>query len=241
MVVKQFKPVGKMDIPQFISWEDESGDLTAWLGNDMQKDAIHALYALASRVARSGSDELRHDFDRLQTADHFRHMSTKWFSSEAPDRPSPFGSPYDAYITFMNVLADFEMRLKAIEEQQKVPDPAKTAPAKTAPAKPGLAKSPKTQPKTAKKAPDKTQAPGKKPVTGAKAVPAKKAKPAKKAEPNPKTAAGKKKAAARGTAAGPSSWDGYVAAITSDACVAAQATEGQAVAITLPARPALYR
>ena len=205
MAVKQFKPVGKMDIPQFISWEDESGDLTAWLGNDMQKDAIHALYALASRVARSGSDELRHDFDRLQTADHFRHMSTKWFSSEAPDRPSPFGSPYDAYITFMNVLADFEMRLKAIEEQQKVPDPAKTAPAKpgpakTAPAKPGLAKSPKTQPKTAKKAPDKTQAPGKKPVTGAKAVPAKKAKPAKKAEPNPKTAAGKKKADAKGTA-----------------------------------------
>ena len=48
------------------------------------------------------------------------------------------------------------------------------------------------------------------------------------------------KAAARGTAAGPSSWDGYVAAITSDACVTAQEREGEAVAITLPARPALY-
>lgn len=54
MAVKKFNPVGKMDIPQFISWEDESGDLTAWLGNDMQKDAIHD-YALASRVDRSGS------------------------------------------------------------------------------------------------------------------------------------------------------------------------------------------
>lgn len=48
------------------------------------------------------------------------------------------------------------------------------------------------------------------------------------------------KAATRGTAAGPSSWDGYAAAITSDACVAAQENEGQPVAITLPARPALY-
>ena len=48
------------------------------------------------------------------------------------------------------------------------------------------------------------------------------------------------KAAARGTAAGPSSWDGYVAAITSDACVTAQENEGEAVAITLPDRPALY-
>ena len=48
------------------------------------------------------------------------------------------------------------------------------------------------------------------------------------------------KAAAQGTAAGPSSWDGYVAAITSDACVAAQEADGEAVAISLPARPALY-
>ena len=46
--------------------------------------------------------------------------------------------------------------------------------------------------------------------------------------------------AAQGTAAGPSSWDGYVAAITSDACVTAQEREGEAVAITLPDRPALY-
>lgn len=48
------------------------------------------------------------------------------------------------------------------------------------------------------------------------------------------------KAAARGTASGPTAWDGYVAAITSDACVAAQDTGGEAVAISLPARPALY-
>ncbi|MBA4491719.1 Gfo/Idh/MocA family protein [Paracoccus sp. S1E-3] len=48
------------------------------------------------------------------------------------------------------------------------------------------------------------------------------------------------RAAGRGTASGPSSWDGYVAAITSDACVTAQGTEGEAVAITLPDRPALY-
>ncbi|MBC7157272.1 MAG: Gfo/Idh/MocA family oxidoreductase, partial [Rhodobacteraceae bacterium] len=48
------------------------------------------------------------------------------------------------------------------------------------------------------------------------------------------------RAAAQGTAAGPSSWDGYVAAVTSDACVAAQEAPGTAVPITLPARPALY-
>lgn len=47
-------------------------------------------------------------------------------------------------------------------------------------------------------------------------------------------------AAAKGGATGPSSWDGYAAAVTSDACVQAQESAGQAVAIELPARPALY-
>src|SRR5262245_43240480 len=47
-------------------------------------------------------------------------------------------------------------------------------------------------------------------------------------------------AAAKGTASGPNSWDGYVAAITSDACVAAQEAPGSIVPIALPARPALY-
>ncbi|ODT76181.1 MAG: inositol 2-dehydrogenase [Pelagibacterium sp. SCN 64-44] len=47
-------------------------------------------------------------------------------------------------------------------------------------------------------------------------------------------------AAARGTASGPSAWDGYAAAVTSDACVSAQEKPGEAVAINLPPRPSLY-
>lgn len=48
------------------------------------------------------------------------------------------------------------------------------------------------------------------------------------------------KAAAQGTARGPSAWDGYMAAVTSDACVTAQELEGQSIPITSPSRPALY-
>jgi myo-inositol 2-dehydrogenase/D-chiro-inositol 1-dehydrogenase len=47
-------------------------------------------------------------------------------------------------------------------------------------------------------------------------------------------------AAAQGSASGPTAWDGYAAAISSDACVAAQEAPGTIVPITLPARPALY-
>ncbi|MGE9984398.1 glycoside hydrolase family 57 protein [Desulfovibrio sp. SGI.169] len=114
--VKKIRPVGEIDVPEFMSWDDEGRDLTAWLGNDMQKDAIHALYALAPRVRKVNAPELTHDFERLQTSDHFRYISTKWFADFVSDRPNPFNSPYDAYITYMNVLADFEMRLTAAEE-----------------------------------------------------------------------------------------------------------------------------
>ncbi|WP_207101284.1 Gfo/Idh/MocA family protein [Paracoccus shandongensis] len=48
------------------------------------------------------------------------------------------------------------------------------------------------------------------------------------------------KAAAQGTASGPTSWDGYMAAVASDACVQAQEAEGESVAITYPDRPTLY-
>nr|WP_296984674.1 glycoside hydrolase family 57 protein [uncultured Desulfovibrio sp.] len=131
LAAENLRPVGEVDVPQFMSWEDEGRDLTAWLGNDMQKDAIHALYAMGPRTAACNS-ALRRDFDRLQTADHFRHMSTKWFSNEAPDRPSPFASPYDAYITYMNVLADFELRLKA-DESARATAAAAGKPADAAP------------------------------------------------------------------------------------------------------------
>lgn len=47
-------------------------------------------------------------------------------------------------------------------------------------------------------------------------------------------------AASKGAATGPSAWDGYAAAVTSDACVQAQESKGEAVSIALPARPALY-
>ena len=123
----KIKPAGDVDVPQFMSWEDNGNDLTSWLGNDMQKDAIHALYGLAARVRACGDKMLLHDYARLQTADHFRYMSTRWFSGPRNDRPNPFDSPYDAYITYMNVLADFELRLDAAELAHKTVKPRRAS------------------------------------------------------------------------------------------------------------------
>ncbi|MDR1776799.1 MAG: glycoside hydrolase family 57 protein [Desulfovibrio sp.] len=113
---KKIEPKGEVDVLDLVSWRDNERDLTMWLGNDMQKDAVHALYALDGRVRALGDAGLIHDYERLQTAEHFSNISTKWFTGYLADRSNPFESPYDAYITYMNVLADFEMRLAAAEK-----------------------------------------------------------------------------------------------------------------------------
>lgn len=106
-------PVARLDVPQYVSWADVERDLTAWLGNDMQNDAIEAVYRLEERVKATGDPDMLRTWRRLQTSDHFYYMCTKWFSDgDVHKYFNPYGSPYDAYINYMNVLADFEMNLE---------------------------------------------------------------------------------------------------------------------------------
>ena len=85
----------------------------------MQKDAIKELYRLALRARSLGDEDILRDFERLQTSDYFHYMSTRWFSESQPDRPNPYASPYDAYISYMNIVADLGERLTKCEETKK--------------------------------------------------------------------------------------------------------------------------
>lgn len=103
-----------LDVPHFMSWADAERDLTAWLGNDMQNDAIESVYRLEKAVKATGDPGVLRTWRRLQTSDHFYYMSTKWFSDgDVHSYFNPYGTPYDAYINYMNVLADFRLTLDA--------------------------------------------------------------------------------------------------------------------------------
>ena len=109
---KRYSPVAKVDVPNAISWADVERDLTAWLGNDMERDAIEACYALKDKVMATGDEGMIRTWRRLQTSDHFYYMCTKWFSDgDVHKYFNPYGTPYDAYINYMNVLSDFGMSL----------------------------------------------------------------------------------------------------------------------------------
>ena len=119
---KQLQPVSAIQVPHPISWADEERDLTAWLGNDLQDEAFDKLYALEEKVKSCQDEQIRKDWYYLQTSDHFYYMCTKWFSDgDVHKYFNPYGSPYEAFINYMNVLSDFEIRLESYGKAQTQP------------------------------------------------------------------------------------------------------------------------
>ncbi len=120
-VVEELQPISMVSVPHAISWADEERDLTAWLGNKMQKEAFEKLYKLKQRMAKCTDVELNKDWNYLQVSDHFYYMSTKYFSDgEVHKSFNPFDSPYEAFINYMNVLSDFKIRLNSFVPESEV-------------------------------------------------------------------------------------------------------------------------
>ncbi len=108
------------DVPAYISWADIDRDLTAWTGNELQIDALRAIYDLEKRILAVNNKELLEDWRRLQASDHFYYMCTKWSADgDVHAYFSPYDSPYEAYRRFSVVLADLEGRLMELEKSKK--------------------------------------------------------------------------------------------------------------------------
>jgi alpha-amylase len=110
----RYPSVGEVDIPHMISWADTERDLSAWLGNSMQANALHDVYAIAEDVLACEDDLLIEDWRKLLTSDHFYYMCTKWFADgDVHKYFNPYESPYDAYINYMNILDNVRTRIRA--------------------------------------------------------------------------------------------------------------------------------
>ncbi len=109
---ERFEPADVIDCPQTITWADTERDLTAWLGNKMQQGAISSLYGLTNAIRGTGDFALIEDWRKLQTSDHFYYMCTKWFTDgDVHAYFSPYESPYEAYMSFINAYHDLKYRL----------------------------------------------------------------------------------------------------------------------------------
>ena len=127
--IKAYAPVGRVDIPYLMSWADMERDLSAWCSNEMQNSALKRIFDLESNLIKAIADmpkkkqeEILDTWRKLQTSDHFYYMCTKyWNDGDVHAYFSPYESPYDAYITYMNTLSDFEHKLNQMAAPMVAP------------------------------------------------------------------------------------------------------------------------
>ena len=123
-VARRYPARAGIGFPRPISWADADRDLSAWLGNPMQRAAHEAIYELgpgARAAAESGATELYADWRRLTTSDHTYYMSTRHVDDSDGDVHeyfSPYDTPHDAFITFMNVVEDLASRIAAVVDTE---------------------------------------------------------------------------------------------------------------------------
>ena len=105
-------PSDEIDVPYTVTWADTERDLSAWNGNRLQQEALKYLYRLESDILRTKDEQLINDWRYLQASDLVYYMCTKNLDDGAVHAYfSPYESPYDAFLFFMNVIRDLRWRL----------------------------------------------------------------------------------------------------------------------------------
>jgi alpha-amylase len=112
--IQLLSPADKISIKDSISWADQEHDLSAWLGNEMQRDAFDTVKGMEQDVKRTNNLAYLKAWRYLQTSDHLYYMSTKTGDDgKVHNYFSPYASPYEAFMNYMNVVSDFALRIKA--------------------------------------------------------------------------------------------------------------------------------
>lgn len=129
-VIQRCQAVSDLSFNRLTSWADVNRDISAWRGNRMQTSAFDQIYDTQKIAGLESSlkgfhSEKSDTWRKLQTSDHFYYMCTK---SEADGAVhayfSPFETPYDAFINYMNILRDFRSYLPSSQEVVTVDDAA---------------------------------------------------------------------------------------------------------------------
>ncbi|MEB2785248.1 alpha-amylase [Algoriphagus persicinus] len=109
-------PLSTSSLP-FKSGDHSWNNMKSRLGNELQKEAFNALYDLESQIVVWAESPLKQDWLYLQSSDHFYYMCTDHVDSEETSPYlSPYGSPFFAYINFMNIVTDLHKRAKYLNQ-----------------------------------------------------------------------------------------------------------------------------
>ncbi|HBH87329.1 MAG TPA: alpha-amylase [Syntrophaceae bacterium] len=107
-IARNLDPVAQLDVRDSVACADGENDISDWLGNSLQRDAVASLYGMEAKLRRRKDEELLRTWRLLQESENFYYMCTKGLANgDEHTFPNPYGSPYDAYINYMNIIDDF--------------------------------------------------------------------------------------------------------------------------------------
>lgn len=110
-MISQYPASSMISVPHPVSWAEEERDISTWTGNELQQEALDKIYKLAGRALECQDPSILRDWRLLQTSDHFHYMSTRYYARELKHRPNPYHTPHEAFVNYMNILADLEKRI----------------------------------------------------------------------------------------------------------------------------------
>lgn len=114
-VAAELPSAGELDIDKPLSWADVERNLSAWLGNPMQREAHRALYALRPKVIALAEKrpDLLDAWRRMTTSDHVYYVATKHHSdAEVHEYFSPHDSPHAAFVALMTAIDDLRAQVE---------------------------------------------------------------------------------------------------------------------------------
>ena len=109
-VVEKYEPVGEIDVFEFstISWADMERDVSAWLGNDMQRCCFNEIEGLEKHI-KSTDEKLLHVWRLLQTSDHYYYLCTKfWGDGDVHHYFSHMKNQQKAFLNFVSIISDLK-------------------------------------------------------------------------------------------------------------------------------------
>lgn len=107
-----YTPKG-LSVPNPTSWADTERDLSAWLSNPLQWNAMKTVYEFLKIAKMKGDERIIAHLKKLTTSDHFYYMCIKYFQDgDVHKYFSPYDLPENAYKYFMNILTDLEEKLE---------------------------------------------------------------------------------------------------------------------------------
>jgi len=111
-IIDQYAPISEIGSEEPVCWA-ENFNSAYYPGNELQKDAIRQLFKISTKIRTIKNNNLRADWQHLQSADHFHLMDENHPNYQYNSHDSGlFKSRYEAYINYMNILSDFKKRLR---------------------------------------------------------------------------------------------------------------------------------